>query len=69
MVPCIINSSEEIQDVGNLAVENGECFEFQVAIGGSTNADVFGTFAFDQYIPSPSPGKFIDIFTKMYFYH
>ena len=59
-----MNSSEEVQDVGNLAVEHGGCFQFQVATGGSTNADVFTTFAFDQYIPSSSPGKLIDIFTN-----
>ena len=60
-----MNSSEEVQDVGNFAVGSGKCSGL-VGIGGSSNAAPFTVFAFDQYIPSPSPGKLSDTFAKMF---
>ena len=54
--PAMMDSSEEVQDVGNLARESGKCPGHLVGIGGSANTLEFN-IEFDQYIPGPLPGN------------
>ena len=56
--PALINSQEEVRDIGNLTVESGLCTTgLGIGFAGSTNVEIFQAFTFDQYISNSSPGK------------
>ena len=54
-----MNSSEEVNDLVNFAKQSDACPLLFLAIAGSRLAEATGTFTFDQYIPSPTPGELV----------
>ena len=60
--PAIMNSSQEVTDVANLAKQSA-CGGL-LGIAGSRRAGATGTFTFDQYIASSSPGELCDLLAE-----